>query len=50
MGRLMKFLFGTFSFVIALIAIGIGYLKFDHVNRQKCKLNHDCKTYSLPIF
>jgi hypothetical protein len=37
MGRLVKFLFGSLSFIIALIAIGIGYLKLDDVNRKKCE-------------
>jgi hypothetical protein len=35
MGRLVKFLFGTLSIIVALIAIGIGYLKFNDVYRQK---------------
>jgi hypothetical protein len=39
MGRLVKFLFGTFSILVALIAIGISYLKLDNIYRQKCQLN-----------
>ncbi|CAF4950732.1 unnamed protein product [Rotaria sp. Silwood1] len=35
MGRILRFLFGTLSFIIALIAIGLGYLKLDNVYRQK---------------
>jgi len=35
MGRLLRFIFGTLSIIVALIAIGIGYLKLDDVNRQK---------------
>ncbi|CAF2084235.1 unnamed protein product [Rotaria magnacalcarata] len=35
MGRCIKFLFGSLSFIVALIAIGIGYLKIDEVFRQK---------------
>ena len=38
MGRIVKFLFGSLSIIIALIAIGIGYLKFDDVYRQKGEL------------
>lgn len=37
MGRLVKFLFTTFSFIVALIAVGVGYLKLDNVSRQKSK-------------
>jgi len=40
MGRLVKFLFGTLSIIVALIAIGIGYLKLDHVYRQKRELKY----------
>ncbi|CAF3431868.1 unnamed protein product [Rotaria socialis] len=35
MGRCIKVLFGSLSFIVALIAIGIGYLKIDEVFRQK---------------
>ncbi|CAF2627583.1 unnamed protein product [Rotaria sp. Silwood2] len=35
MGRVLRFLFGTLSLIIALIAIGIGYLKLDNLHRQK---------------
>jgi hypothetical protein len=38
MGRCVKFLFGTLSIIVALIAIGIGYLKLDEVYRQKREL------------
>jgi len=40
MGRLIKFLFGTLSIIVALIAVGIGYLKVDTVHRQKGKLKY----------
>ena len=35
MFRLIKFVFRSLSVIIALIAIGLGYLKLDQVNRQK---------------
>ena len=38
MGRIVKFLFGSLSLVVILIAIGIGYLKSNDVYRQKRKL------------
>jgi hypothetical protein len=37
MGRLVKVLFGSLSVIVALIAIGIGYLKLNDVYRQKCE-------------
>ena len=40
MGRLVKFLFGSFSIIVALFAIGIGYLKLNDIYRQKCKLKY----------
>jgi hypothetical protein len=35
MGRVVRLIFRSLSFIVALIAIGIGYLKLDDVNRQK---------------
>ncbi|CAF1128109.1 unnamed protein product [Rotaria sordida] len=35
MGLILRFLFGILSFIVALIAIGIGYSKLDNVYRQK---------------
>ncbi|UJR21583.1 hypothetical protein I4U23_024665 [Adineta vaga] len=35
MGGCIKFLFRSLSIIVALIAIGIGYLKFNDVHRQK---------------
>jgi hypothetical protein len=40
MGRCIKFLFGTLSIIVALIAVGLGYLKLDDIYRQKCKLKY----------
>ncbi|CAF0721776.1 unnamed protein product [Adineta ricciae] len=35
MGRCVKFLFSTFAIIIAILAIGIGYLKVDDVFREQ---------------
>ncbi|CAF2406489.1 unnamed protein product [Rotaria sp. Silwood2] len=46
MGRILRFIFGTLSFIIALIAIGIGYLKIDNAYRQKRTLKYLINCYS----
>jgi len=38
MGRFVKIVFGILSIIVALIAIGIGYLKLDNVYRKKREL------------
>jgi hypothetical protein len=43
MGRLIKFLFGTFAIIIAFISIGIGYLKIDTAYRQKSNEYRFCR-------
>jgi hypothetical protein len=50
MGRLIKFLFGTLSIIVALIAIGIGYLKVDTVHRQKGELKYWINFFLKKIF
>ena len=44
MNRVIKFLFGTLSIVVALIAIAIGYLKLNDVYRQKCEWTYPTVT------
>jgi uncharacterized membrane protein YidH (DUF202 family) len=50
MGRLVRFLFGTLSIIVALIAIGIGYLKFDNVYRQKRALKYLINLFCKKFF
>lgn len=45
MGRCVRFLFRTLSIIVALIAVGIGYLKLNDESRKKGIFNNSVQLY-----